>query len=270
MLIQEVIKLGVPKEDAAVKQWVNSVNSLFPRNPLNASQRVAIFGDEENPITVVFELEPTKEKGVAEIAWIQSHPRKSGGASRLIRFLQSRARGKGISLTLYPQQKGEIGGDALASIYSGLGFKKDSASDKMVWESVGINESVDELKEKYARWKELVNMPSPTLKKFIDSDTGKEAGLSRQDASNLGIKSGRDSARAILRMRQKSFSEWTADDIKWMNRQISFVSRMSGNRGPMFQVNKEGKKIPTRKLTSLWIWGNVPTGHSPAKYGIFR
>lgn len=270
MLIQEVIKLGASKEDAAVKQWVNSVNALFPRNPLNPAQRVAIFGDEENPITVVFELEPTKEKGMAEIAWIQAHPRKSGGASRLIKFLQARARGKGISLSLYPQQKGELGGDTLTSIYKGLGFKKDANSDKMVWESVELRESDDELREKYARWKKLVNMPSATLKKFIDSDTGKEAGLSRQEASNLGIKSGRDSARAILRMRQKPFSEWTADDIKWMNRQISFVSRMSGNRGPMFQVNKEGKKIPTRKLTSLWIWGNVPPGHPPGKYGIFR
>lgn len=131
-----------------------------------------------------------------------------------------------------------------------------------------VTEDDAELKEKYQRWKKLVNMPSPTLQKFIDSDTGKDAGLSRQEASSLGIKSGRDSARAILRMRAKPFSEWTADDIKWMNRQISFVSRMTGNQGPMFQM-KDGKKVPTRKLTSLWIWGNVPAGHSPGTYRIF-
>lgn len=125
----------------------------------------------------------------------------------------------------------------------------------------------DELKEKYARWKKLINMPSNTLQRFIDSDTGKEAGLSRQEASELGIKSGRDSARAILRMRGKPFSEWSADDIKWMNRQISFVSRMTGNQGPLYKM-KDGKKIPTRKLTSLWIWGNVPDGHPPHEYGI--
>lgn len=269
MLIQEILKLSGSKEDSAVKAWVGQVNNLFPKNPLNDKQRVAIFGDNENPVTVVFELIPAREKGRAEIAWIQDSPRKSGGASRLIRFLQNRAKGKGISLTLTPQRNGEIGGDTLADIYKGLGFKHDKEKDVMVWESL-MESSDAELREKYARWRKLVNMPSATLKKFIGSDTGKEAGLSREEASSLGIKSGRDSARAILRMREKPFSEWSADDIRWMNRQISFVSRMTGNRGPLFQVNKDGKKIPTRKLTSLWIWGNSPDGHSPGKYGVFR
>lgn len=270
MLIQEVLKLSASKQDQAVKAWVTQVNNLFPVNPLNDQQRVAIFGDERNPVTVVFELVPTKEKGVAEIAWIQAYPRKSGGGTRLIKFLQNRAKSKGISLSLTPQHNGEMGADTLSKIYKGLGFKYDADKGVMVWESA-INESQDdELREKYARWKKLVNMPSATLKKFIESDTGKEAGLSRSEASSLGIKSGRDSARAILRMREKPFSEWTADDIKWMNRQISFVSRMTGNRGPLFQVDKDGKKVPTRKLTSLWIWGNVPDGHAPGKYGVFR
>lgn len=127
----------------------------------------------------------------------------------------------------------------------------------------------DKLKEDYRRWKKLVNMSSATLEKFLDSDTGKEAGLSRKEAKSAGgIKTGRDSARAILRMREKPFSEWSKDDIDWMYRQISFVSRMSGNEGPMYKVNKDGKKIPTRKLTSLWIWGNSPEGHPPSKYGV--
>lgn len=127
-----------------------------------------------------------------------------------------------------------------------------------------------DVKEKYARWKKLVNMPSDTLKKFLDTPTGKDAGLKKSEASKLGIGTGRESARAILRMRQKPLSQWDKTDISWMGRQLSFISRMSGNAGPMFQVNKDGKKIPTRKLTSLWVWGHVPAGHAPGKYGVFR
>lgn len=116
---------------------------------------------------------------------------------------------------------------------------------------------------KYHEWKKLVNMSTAELKKFINSNLGKEAGLNREQAKQSGgIKRGRDSARAILRMRSKPFSDWDENDKDWMGRQISFISRMTGNKGPML----DEKSRPTRKLTSLWIWGNVPKGLKPTKY----
>lgn len=118
-----------------------------------------------------------------------------------------------------------------------------------------------QLRRDYARWKRLVNMPSETLRRFLDTPEGKAAGLSKEEAERLHIKRGRDSARAILRMRSKPFSQWTSDDFAWMRRQVSFISRMTGNRGALV---KDGK--PTRKLTSLWVWGNVPHGVSPDGY----
>ena len=54
------------------------------------------------------------------------------------------------------------------------------------------------------------------------------AGLSRNEASSKGISSGRDSAKAIIRMKKKGVDNWTANDWKWANKQISFISRMSG------------------------------------------
>jgi hypothetical protein len=114
----------------------------------------------------------------------------------------------------------------------------------------------DELKEKYKKWKDLINMSPSQIQSFLDSEDGKVAGLSRGEASNLGISSGRDSARAIIRMLEKKREEWTTADIKWMNKQISFISRMSGNPGPLY--DKNGKK--TRKHLSLLVWG-----HNPAK-----
>jgi hypothetical protein len=124
-------------------------------------------------------------------------------------------------------------------------------------------ESRDEaqVKKDYIRWKQLVNLQTKTLEKFLDSEEGHKAGLSPKEAKAAGnIKTGRGSARAILRMRSKPFSEWSTEDINWMYRQISFVSRMSGMEGALFKVDKHGNKNPTRKLTSLLVWGHKPTG----------
>jgi len=109
-------------------------------------------------------------------------------------------------------------------------------------------------KEIYSKWKSLVNMGPKELEKYIHSDDGKKSGLSRSEASSQGIKSGRDSARAIVRMKQKSWKDWDVTDWKWANRQISFISRMKGASGPLF--DEKGRK--TRKLMSLLIWGHDP------------
>lgn len=124
---------------------------------------------------------------------------------------------------------------------------------KTVWKlrRVGMSAKLDS--EKYKRWKKLVNMSPSELKSFM-SRYGSEAGLSRSEASAAGIKSGRDSARAIIRMKEKGKDNWNENDIKWMNRQISFVSRMKGARGPLY----DDKGEPTRKLLALKVWGHNP------------
>jgi hypothetical protein len=103
------------------------------------------------------------------------------------------------------------------------------------------------------RWRRNVNMSPSELKLFI-AKYGDEAGLSRSEASKQGIKSGRDSARAILRMKSKHVSEWTDADVAWARRQNSFVARMSGAKGPLY----DDKDRPTRKLLALKIWGHDP------------
>jgi hypothetical protein len=117
------------------------------------------------------------------------------------------------------------------------------------------------LKEKWEKWNKLVNMSASELKKFMDSQFGKQAGLKKKEASKLGISTGRESARAILRMMEKgtgfksALENWNETDWKWCGKQISFISRMSGNSGPLY--DKDGK--PTRKLLSLKIWGHNPS-----------
>ena len=103
-------------------------------------------------------------------------------------------------------------------------------------------------------WKKLVNMSASQLKAFLATDEGKAAGLSREEASKQGISSGQDSARAIIRMKSKPVSKWTASDWKWCRKQVNFVTRMKGNEGPLY--DEDGNK--TRKHTSLLLWGHKP------------
>jgi hypothetical protein len=108
--------------------------------------------------------------------------------------------------------------------------------------------------EKYKKWKALINMSAKEIQSFLDSEEGKVAGLSKKEASAHGIKRGRDSAKAIIRMLNTPVDKWSKNDWDWAGRQISFISRMKGNDGPL--RDKDGKQ--TRKLLSLKVWGHNP------------
>jgi hypothetical protein len=112
----------------------------------------------------------------------------------------------------------------------------------------------EEDKDLLRKWKSLVNMSASEIKKFLATDEGKKAGLSRKEASSQGISSGHDSARAIIRMKSKPVSQWTNDDWEWCRKQVNFITRMSGNRGKLY--DEDGNK--TRKHTSLLLWGHKP------------
>lgn len=106
----------------------------------------------------------------------------------------------------------------------------------------------------YKEWNKLVNMTSSQLQAFLNSDEGKEAGLTRSEAGKLNIRNGRDSARAILRMKSKNIKDWNSTDWDWAVHQIKFIKRMSGIKGPLY--DKNGRK--TRLLLSLLVWGHNP------------
>lgn len=112
-------------------------------------------------------------------------------------------------------------------------------------------------KETYQKWKSLVNMSASEIEKFYNSEEGKKAGLKPSEAKAEGIDYGRESARWILKMKKTPVKDWTPAMWKWANKQISFISRMSGNKGGLY--DEKGEK--TRKHLSLLIWG-----HNPSKF----
>jgi len=113
----------------------------------------------------------------------------------------------------------------------------------------------------YSRWKTLVNMSAESLEKWLDrqlelakSDPKKHPGLKQSVASKLGISTGRQSAKHIISMKKRPVKDWDANDWRWAGKQVSFISRMKGAAGPLYDENGE----PTRKLLSLKVWGHSP------------
>ena len=104
-----------------------------------------------------------------------------------------------------------------------------------------------------AEWRVLVNMTPRELRHFL-VQYGHVAGLSRAEAAAQGIKSGRDSASWILRMKGTHPADWTPTMWDWAQRQVSFIRRMRGVPGAFYKADGS----PTRKLLALLLWGHDP------------
>ena len=100
--------------------------------------------------------------------------------------------------------------------------------------------------ETYAEWKSLVNMSKSEITNFYNSPEGKQAGLSESEAKEQGIDSGRESARWIMKMKDIPYKLWTSNMWRWAKKQISFIKRMSGMKGELY--DDKGRK--TREHTA--------------------
>lgn len=157
------------------------------------------------------------------------------------------------------------GGEIVCRKCSWSWLEKDGGDDIYVCHKCGFDNknfykkggAVENKKQIYDEWKSLVNMSVSELKEFLVTEDGKEAGLSKSEADKLGIGSGRESASWILKMKAVPYTEWSDTMWSWAKRQISFIKRMSGNKGDLY--DDKGNK--TRKHTSLLIWGHNPDIH---------
>lgn len=143
-------------------------------------------------------------------------------------------------------------------------FSEFSQEHKKLQEANKDPRTADPDQEVWKKWRSLINMSASELKNFMDSEDGKDAGLTPGEAKKEGIDYGRESARMLLKMIPTGGSfdsankNWTPSMWFWARKQNSFNSRMKGARkrikGNPFE--KEGKM--TRWLKSMLIWGHDP------------
>jgi hypothetical protein len=130
----------------------------------------------------------------------------------------------------------------------------------------------------WEKWKSYANMTPAEINKFLNSENGKDAGLSKKEGQKAGIHTGKQSIKwqiKILQKNIKSFEEakekLSGKEWYWVNRMVSFNSRMSG-AGSRIKGNKyyqtdskgevkkydNGEPKMTRWLKSLMVWAYDP------------
>lgn len=221
----------------------------------------------KNEITILIslpnELQPFKENNVVIINKFKKE-RDDIKAYNYLQQMLNKADEFGITIYLQPTPIGNVKTKSeLIDYYKKFGFELTPNLEFMKrlprYKDGG---EVDDKKKTYAKWKSLVNMSKGELERFYNSEDGKKAGLSSSEAKSQGISSGRESARWIMKMKDTRVADWTPQMWKWANKQISFISRMSGNKGGLY--DDKGNK--TRKHTSLLIWGHNPEKKSSMQY----
>jgi hypothetical protein len=90
-------------------------------------------GDDQQ--FAIFELVPSLSKRDAvEVKWFQAYPLRQGVGSRAMKELQSLAKEDGISLTLFPWDKGQVSQSKLTKFYRGQGFRPvQKGSRSLAW-----------------------------------------------------------------------------------------------------------------------------------------
>ena len=185
-------------------------------------------------------------------------------------------------------------------------FERQAQGTAQTLPQDGTMENPKDLFDWFEEWVHLINMKNKELKAFLDSPLGKKAGLSKKEADEQGIKSGRVSGRRILKMRaklgltgpkdyiklgpriiedyyEKALNNWTGpsnDPLKgetdwdWCKRQVRFVKRHGAfpyndnQKGPLVREQKTQNQV-SRRLLGLWVWGHDPWRWA-RKHGIIK
>ena len=137
------IKLGAGS--AAAQAWIERVYAKYPQTMQN--NHVMTWGSGDDLQFAMFELTPSfSKRGAVEVKWFQAYPLRQGVGSRAMKELQALAREDGISLTLFPWDKGQVSQSKLTKFYRGQGFAPGVKGGKaMQWtpDQPGVAEATE-------------------------------------------------------------------------------------------------------------------------------
>ena len=136
-----------PLDNGKAKAWIERVYQTYPYTMQN--NHVMTWGSGDDQQFAMFELTPSfSKRGAVEVKWFQAYPLRQGVGSRAMQELQAMAREDGISLTLYPWDKGQVSQSKLTKFYKGQGFTPTVKGGK----SLKWDPSVGEAMEQGTRW----------------------------------------------------------------------------------------------------------------------
>jgi hypothetical protein len=120
-------------DNSKAKAWIEKVYAKYPHTMQN--NHVMVWGSGDDQQFAMFELVPSMSKrGAVEVKWFQAYPLRQGVGSKAMKELQAMAQEDGISLTLFPWDKGQVSQSKLTKFYKGQGFNTINKGGKsMQW-----------------------------------------------------------------------------------------------------------------------------------------
>jgi predicted chitinase len=121
--------------NARALTWIEKVYAAYPQTWQN-NHVMPLGGSGDDQQFAMFELVPSmSQRGAVEVKWFQAYPLRQGVGSRAMQELQSLAREDGISLTLFPWDKGRVSQAKLMKFYKSQGFTPTVKGGKnMSWD----------------------------------------------------------------------------------------------------------------------------------------
>ena len=150
-IVESVFKIDATSQK--VNSWIEKVYDMFPQTWQN-NHVMPLGGEGDDQQFAMFELVPSNSKRDAvEVKWFQAYPLRKGVGSRAMVELQKLAQEDGISLTLYPWDKGQVSQSKLMKFYKGQGFKPTvKGSKNMYWSPSELD-----IKESFGPLSSMVN-----------------------------------------------------------------------------------------------------------------
>jgi hypothetical protein len=136
----EPIRINLNNNTAA-KAFIQKVYSKYPYTMQN--NHVMVWGEGDEQQFAMFELIPSfSKRGAVEVKWFQAYPLRQGVGSRAMKELQALAREDGITLTLFPWDKGQVSQAKLTKFYKGQGFTPTVKGGKAMSWAPELNEEL--------------------------------------------------------------------------------------------------------------------------------
>jgi hypothetical protein len=128
----------VIEANSVAQAWIDRVYDQFPKWNYGRGDRVMVWGEGEDQQFAVFALKPSMSRpNAVEVDWFQAYPLRSGVGTRAMQELQRLAQADGITLTLYPWDKGQVSQRTLTGFYKKQGFQPQARGARhMAWEPV--------------------------------------------------------------------------------------------------------------------------------------
>lgn len=255
------IKIG---GNQAAKAWIDKVYQLYPMTFQN--NHVMLWGEGDDQQMASFELTPSfTKRGAVEVKWISAYPQRQGVGSKAMKELQRLAQEDGISLTLFPWDKGQVSQSKLTKFYKGQGFKPTVKGAKTMFWDPSMNEEIIDEMPLPADWDPAQYQQGTTFKSRLAYalERAKKLGTGSSRVATTIEYQGRPTVLKIAK-NQKGLAQNSVEaDIlsdgyaRQMGILIPIIDYDEQNREPMWVHTEMAQKASEKQLCNLMKCDNL-------------